>query len=89
MKKKDAVDRLNSSALIDRNLAGNLNKSFEKRPVSVNLTRPEQNKTSNTRNNFINQAYPIIYQQNSFIIETSPNFNFTKIKHTPSNIDKV
>jgi hypothetical protein len=89
MKKRDPVERLNSSALIDRNQSSALNKSYEKRPISVNLTRIEHNKTSNSRNNFPNQAYPIIYQQNSFIIETSPNFNFTKVKHTPSNIDKV
>lgn len=89
MKKRDAVERLNSSALIDRKQSSALNKSFDKRPISVNLTRNDQIKSSNSRNNILNQAYPIIYQQNSFIIETSPNFNFTKVKHTPSNIDKV
>ena len=85
MRNKDITEKLNMSVLLDKRQNTSINKIFDQRPTSVNITRlPKNNNIS--RNN---QDYPIIFQQNSFIIETSPTYKFNKNKQATSNIDKV
>ena len=83
MRNNNQSDKFNLSIIYDKK-STSINKIIDPRPISANITRV--GKAKNTRNI---QDYPIIYQQNSFIIETSPNYLFSKVKHTPTNIDGV
>lgn len=86
MRNKNITDKLNMSVIFDKRLNTSINKSIHERPTSVNMTRLLMNPKI-SRNT--NQEYPSIFQQNSFIIENSPNYNFIKSKNIPSIVDKV